>query len=186
MALLHPRSLRGIEVESAAKVRVLQRRSGHRRLQRLAVERTFQNRLHAPIGTGSGGDGSRRSRFQTLGRVALAQPKNPQTRPVAHLRVRFTFQNGGEQLSRGRSHRLRPTEQTRGRPSQVLLVALRPMLGNRGGLIGLTATRMRCHPLAEGGRSPRSSSSPGSPPTVRSACRARCSSGARTPGDSRC
>ena len=121
---------------------------GAGRLQRLAVEPAFQHRLHTLIGAGAGGHGTRRRRFQPLVRIALAQPQNPQTRPVAHLRVRLTFQDGLEQLRRGRSHRLRPMQQARGRPSQVLLMALGSMLVDGRGFIGLAAAGMRSHALA--------------------------------------
>src|SRR5437773_6099496 len=50
---------------------VLERRLGRRRLQGLAVEPAFQHRLHTPIGTGSGGDGSHGCRFDPLARRAL-------------------------------------------------------------------------------------------------------------------
>src|SRR5208337_3777805 len=59
-----------------------------------------------------------------------------------------TFQNGLEQLRRGRSHRLRPVQQARRRPSQVLLMTLGTMLGDGGGFIGLMAAGMRSHALA--------------------------------------
>ena len=89
---------------------MLERGSGGGRLQGLAVEPAFQYRLHTLIGAGSGGHGTRRRRFQPLVRIALPQSQNAQTRPVAHLRVGLTFQDGSEQLRRGRPHRLRPME----------------------------------------------------------------------------
>jgi hypothetical protein len=64
---------------------VLQRRWDCRGLQRLAVERTFQDGLHIAGGTGSAGQGSLRGCFHTLARIALAQPQYAQTlsRPEA-------------------------------------------------------------------------------------------------------
>ena len=127
---------------------MFERRPRRRGLQRLTVEPAFQHRLDALIGTGAGGEGTHRRLFHPLGGITLAQPQNPQARPIAHLRVRFTFQNDFEQLRRGRSHRLRPVQQTGRWPGQVLLVALGTMLVDGSGFIGQGAADVRSHALA--------------------------------------
>ena len=83
---------------------MFERRLGRQSLQGLAVEPAFQHRLHAPVGAA----------------------------PVEMARAAATLQNGREQLHRGWPHRLRPVEQARRWPGQVLLMALRTMVPTTG------------------------------------------------------
>ena len=55
--------------------------------QRKNVERVLQDRLHAPIATGLGEDGSFGSGFHALRRVLLRQANDAETGTVAHFRV---------------------------------------------------------------------------------------------------
>jgi hypothetical protein len=121
---------------------MLEGRRAGRRFQGLAVERAFQNRFDTAVRTSVGDDGPLRRGFQTWVRIALAQPQNAQAGAVAHLGVGLACENGGEPLRGERSHGLGPGDEARGRPSQMLLMALGAMGGNRRRLRRLMAARV--------------------------------------------
>ena len=78
--------------------------------------------------------------FQTFGGVLTAQAHQAQTGAIAHFRG-LVPESGGTTAPCG-ARRVGPTQQTRRRPLQILLVRLGAVFGNGRGLIGQKASRM--------------------------------------------
>src|SRR4029077_2265847 len=99
-----------------------------RREVRLSVQTSLEDGSQTLIGTCLCCQGVSTGRFQSRVGIGLGQAQNAQTGAIAHLRMRFAFQNGANELRRGLTHALSPVNQSRGGPLQMSLMALGPML----------------------------------------------------------
>src|SRR2546425_12262815 len=82
-----------------------------------------------------------------VGRL-FGEPDDPETRSVAHLRMRLLFQDALEQACRVRSDVLRPVHHARGSPLEMRLVTLRPVLSLSEHLSSSTPAEMGRYALS--------------------------------------
>src|SRR5436853_247453 len=139
----------GVEVFRAANVGVVERRLGlGRRLDRLAVQMALQNRFDALVGTSMERDGAARGRLHSLGGVLLGEPQNAEAGAVTLFRVALGGHDVIQQSGGRRTDRLSPVHQPGGRPLQMPLMRLGPVVVDGGRLMGHLAPRMTSHAQA--------------------------------------
>src|SRR5580700_5430091 len=119
-----------------------------RRLDLLAVQMVLQNRLDAGVGTGMERDGAARSRLHSLAGVLLGEPQNAEAGAIALFRMALAGHDAIKQFGGCRTDRLGPVHQAGGRPLQVPLVRLGPVIMDRGRIVGHLAPRVAGHAQA--------------------------------------
>ncbi len=82
----------------------------------------LQDRLHAFIEEAVDGEGIGAGGFETFFRVLFSQAEDAQARAESLLGMGFIFEDMGHQFFRGGSQLLRPADNARGTPFQVLLM----------------------------------------------------------------
>ena len=110
------------------------------------VERVLQDRLDTLVPAGACRQGELRRRFHPRWRVFIGQPDDAQASSIAHLRMRFIFQNPCEQPCGVEADGAGPVHHPQRRPLQMRLVALGAMLGVGHHLAAAVRTKVRSHP----------------------------------------
>src|SRR4030095_9236585 len=115
--------------------------------ERLLVERVFQNRFHALVAARSRFEGTIGGRFHPGRGVLFRESDDAQTRSITHLRMRLLCQDPRKELRGVRSDLLGPVHHARGRPLQMRLMALRPVLFLGAYLTSSATAEMRSYTL---------------------------------------
>ena len=77
----------------------------------LLIERPLEDRAKTRVGAGLELESTLTGRFQPRDRVGLPQPHDPEAGAIAHLRVRFAFQDRAHHFGGCRSNRCGPVNQ---------------------------------------------------------------------------
>jgi hypothetical protein len=101
-------------------------------LERGLVETALENGFDGTIGEASDPKGAITGCFETLLGVAIRQADDSEAGPVPLLGVGFALDDPPSKLAGARPGLLRPGDDARGGPLQILLMGLRPMSRLRG------------------------------------------------------